>query len=61
MNGKTDIPLVQVSLPGDGSPESTAFLGRALKKLREEGYALIGTGQIVHNLRDVCKFLPLAR
>lgn len=32
--GKTDIPIVQVSLPGDGSPVSSAKLGKALSSLR---------------------------
>jgi aromatic ring-opening dioxygenase catalytic subunit (LigB family) len=32
--GKTEIPVVQVSLPGDGSPVSTAKLGKALAALR---------------------------
>lgn len=51
-NGKTDIPIIQVSLPGDSSPTSAAKLGRALAALREEGYGIMGTGQAVHNLRD---------
>lgn len=33
-DGKTDIPIIQVSLPGDGSPASTARLGKALGGLR---------------------------
>ena len=57
LDSQTDIPIVQVSLPGDGSPGSTASLGRALRSLRAQGYAIIGTGQIVHNLRDVCMCL----
>jgi aromatic ring-opening dioxygenase catalytic subunit (LigB family) len=32
--GKTDIPLVQVSLPGDSTAESSVKLGRALSSLR---------------------------
>jgi 4,5-DOPA dioxygenase extradiol len=32
--GKTEFPVIQVSLPGNGSPESTAELGRALAPLR---------------------------
>lgn len=50
--GKTDIPIVQVSLPGDSSPVSAAKLGKALASLRDEGYGVMGTGQAVHNLRD---------
>lgn len=50
--GKTDIPIVQVSLPGDSSPVSAAKLGKALAALRDEGYGIMGSGQAVHNLRD---------
>lgn len=51
-NGSMSIPIVQVSLPGDGSPVSSAKLGRALASLRDKGYGIMGTGQAVHNLRD---------
>lgn len=51
-----DIPLVQVSLPIAKDPLYDGIaalrLGRALKGLRERGYAIIGGGQSVHNLRD---------
>ncbi|KLT38816.1 Extradiol aromatic ring-opening dioxygenase [Cutaneotrichosporon oleaginosum] len=50
--GKTDIPVVQVSLPGDSDPVSAAKLGKALASLRDEGYGIMGSGQAVHNLRD---------
>ncbi|BEJ11731.1 hypothetical protein CspHIS471_0201910 [Cutaneotrichosporon sp. HIS471] len=50
--GKTDIPIVQVSLPGDSNPVSAAKLGKALSTLRDEGYSIMGSGQAVHNLRD---------
>ena len=32
--GKTEFPVIQVSLPGNGSPESAAELGKALAPLR---------------------------
>lgn len=51
-----DIPLIQVSLPVSKTPleDGTAALrlGRALRGLRRSGYAIIGGGQPVHNLRD---------
>lgn len=53
--GKTDIPIVQVSLPGDSSAHSSGKLGQALSALRDEGYTIIATGQVVHNLRDYCE------
>ncbi|KAK4684479.1 4,5-DOPA dioxygenase extradiol, partial [Tremellales sp. Uapishka_1] len=57
--GKTDIPIVQVSLPGDSSPESTARLGKGLAALRDQGYGVMGTGQVVHNLRDLFSGRPM--
>lgn len=59
--GKTDIPVVQVSLPGDSSAQTTVKLGRALASLRAKGYTIIGSGQIVHNLRDICELLAPLR
>lgn len=48
----TDIPVVQVSLPGDSSGTSSVKLGQALGKLREQGWTVVCTGQVVHNLRE---------
>lgn len=51
-----NVPLIQVSLPIATKPEQDGIaalhLGRALRGLREQGYAIIGGGQPVHNLRD---------
>jgi 4,5-DOPA dioxygenase extradiol len=44
------LPLVQVSLPYPTRPEKALLLGRALAPLREEGWVLVGSGGIVHNL-----------
>ncbi|ORX40605.1 Extradiol ring-cleavage dioxygenase, class III enzyme, subunit B [Kockovaella imperatae] len=49
---KTTVPILQVSLPGDSSPVSTAKVGKALSAIRDQGYTVIGSGQTVHNLRD---------
>ncbi|KAI9634060.1 Extradiol ring-cleavage dioxygenase, class III enzyme, subunit B [Dioszegia hungarica] len=57
-NGKTSIPIIQVSLPGNSSPDSAAKLGKALSGLRGKGYTIIGSGQIVHNLRDAFSGAP---
>jgi aromatic ring-opening dioxygenase catalytic subunit (LigB family) len=51
------LPLVQVSLPapsGDALTDARAALalGEALRGLREQGIAVLGSGQPVHNLRD---------
>lgn len=45
-----DIPLVEMSIDGIKSPEEHFELGKKLKKLREEGYLIFGSGNIVHNL-----------
>jgi 4,5-DOPA dioxygenase extradiol len=41
-------PIVQVSLPGDGSAESSIRLGEALAGLRDEGVAIVCSGQPVY-------------
>jgi len=46
-----DIPTVQVSLDFDQSPAFHHELGRKLKYLREQGVLMIGSGNMVHNLR----------
>ncbi|OCF38111.1 extradiol ring-cleavage dioxygenase [Kwoniella heveanensis BCC8398] len=47
------LPIVQVSLPGTSDPQASVKLGKSLSKLRDEGYAIVATGQVVHNLRDL--------
>ncbi|WVR00174.1 hypothetical protein IAU59_007316 [Kwoniella sp. CBS 9459] len=47
------LPIVQVSLPGTSDPLASVKLGRSLGRLRDEGYAVVATGQVVHNLRDL--------
>ncbi|KAN0062191.1 hypothetical protein ACQY0O_005370 [Thecaphora frezii] len=47
-----DLSLVQVSLPRSEKPIDSLRLGRALRGLRDRGYAVIGGGQAVHNLGD---------
>jgi 4,5-DOPA dioxygenase extradiol len=46
------IPVVQISLPGI-SPRDLFALGAALRPLRRDGIAIVGSGGIVHNLRRV--------
>ncbi|KIR53438.1 extradiol ring-cleavage dioxygenase [Cryptococcus gattii Ru294] len=50
---ETNFPLVQVSLPASSNPRESVEVGKALASLRQEGYAIMGTGQVVHNLRDL--------
>lgn len=51
----SSIPLCQVSLPRSEDPVDSLKLGLALRGLREQGIAVLGGGQAVHNLRDFMK------
>lgn len=46
-----DIPVVQLSLDIGKSPAEHYALGLRLRPLRDEGVFIMGTGNIVHNLR----------
>jgi 4,5-DOPA dioxygenase extradiol len=48
---KADVPVVQLSLDLGKSPAQHYELGRRLLPLRDEGVLVMGTGNIVHNLR----------
>ena len=47
------IPVVQLSIDGKISPKASYEIGKALSPLREEGYLIFGSGNIVHNLYRV--------
>ncbi len=48
---KADIPVVQVSIDSNQSPEYHFRLGAALAPLRDENVLLMGSGAMTHNLR----------
>jgi 4,5-DOPA dioxygenase extradiol len=48
-----DVPVVQVSLDVNKSSQAHYDLGRQLRDLRNEAILIIGSGNIVHNLRMV--------
>ncbi len=47
-----DVPVTQVSLRSRLDPREHAALGRALAPLRDRGVLLLGSGGLVHNMRD---------
>ncbi|HYF21538.1 MAG TPA: class III extradiol ring-cleavage dioxygenase [Ramlibacter sp.] len=47
-----DIPVLQVSMPRDLTPEGAVRLGRTLAPLAEEGILIVGSGSITHNLYE---------
>lgn len=50
---KADVPVVEISQPLRRQPEDALRMGAALSRLRDQGVLLLGTGGIVHNLREV--------
>ena len=46
-----DIPVLQVSLPEPRGPDELLKIGKALEPLRADGILLVGSGNVVHNLR----------
>lgn len=46
-----DIPMVEMSIDRAMSPDQVIDLGRSLAPLRDEGVLLVGSGNVVHNLR----------
>ncbi len=48
-----DVPVVQISINGNATPEELYEIGTKLKALRNENVLLLGSGNIVHNLRMV--------
>jgi 4,5-DOPA dioxygenase extradiol len=53
MYPKADVPVLQLSLDMAKSPEYHFKLGQELMKLREQGVLIVGSGNIVHNLRQL--------
>lgn len=50
---KANIPVIQMSIDYNKDPKYHYDLGKQIKSLREKGILIIGSGNMVHNLRMV--------
>lgn len=50
---KANIPTIQLSIDVNKNPDSHFDLGQQLTALRDQGVLIIGSGNIVHNLRHL--------
>jgi 4,5-DOPA dioxygenase extradiol len=55
---EADIPVVQLSIDGRQPPAYHLELGKRLSPLRDQGVLVMGSGNIVHNLRLMDRSRP---
>jgi 4,5-DOPA dioxygenase extradiol len=48
-----DIPVLQLSIDMAKPPEYHFQIGQQLRRLREQGVLIVGSGNIVHNLKEI--------
>ena len=53
MYPEADIPIIQLSIDMSEPPQYHFEMGQKLKELRDEGVLIVGSGNIVHNLRQI--------
>ena len=50
---EADVPVLQLGMDAALTPSERFDIGRRLRPLRDEGVLILGTGNIVHNLREM--------
>jgi len=55
---QADIPVLQLSMDYSRPPAEHYALGQQLKALRDRGVLIVGSGNIVHNLRAINRGVP---
>lgn len=48
-----DIPIVQLSVDASKTPQDQFLVGQKIAQLRDQGYMVLGSGNVVHNLRRI--------
>ena len=56
---KADVPVFQMSLDFNATPQQHFYLGKQLKSLRKKGILIIGSGALIHNIPLAMKKMQL--